>query len=99
MMLHKVDPKVKPLDELCFLKRQKEELFDLRNDPYKMNNVAEKDEYSAVKEKLSSKFEKYLKDTKYPRILGKPVIWEHTVYYEKNGFIGGPRKEAQLFLT
>jgi len=95
MMLHKDDPKVRPLYVLAFLKRPEEELFDLRNDPYQMTNVAEKDEYAAVKEKLSAKLEKYLKDTKDPRALGKPVIWDHTEYYQKNDFIGRPRKEAQ----
>ena len=95
MMLHKDDPKVKPLYELGFLKRPAEELFDLRNDPYQMNNVADKDEYSAVKEELSAKLFKYLKDTLDPRALGEPVIWDHTEYYEKNDFIGRPRKQAR----
>ncbi len=95
MMLHKDAPKVKPLYELAFLKRPEEELFDLRKDPSQMKNVAEDDEYSDAKKELSAKLDKYLKDTGDPRVLGKSVIWDNTEYYEKNDYVGQPRKEAQ----
>ena len=95
MMSHKDEPAVRPLYEQAFLKRPAEELFDLKKDPYQMNNVAEGAEYAEVKSELSGKLERYLKETKDPRILGKEIIWDKQAYYLEADYVGQPRKEAR----
>ena len=94
MMSHKDDPKVKPLYEQAFLKRPAEELYDLKKDPYQMNNVASDAGYAEIKSELSNKLEGYLKETKDPRVLGKEIIWDRQAYYLESDFVGRPRKEA-----
>ncbi|TCC88614.1 DUF4976 domain-containing protein [Pedobacter frigiditerrae] len=41
------------------------ELFDLEKDPYEMNNLYNKPEYSSLKEKMEKEFEKQLIETRY----------------------------------
>ena len=45
MMKHKDDPAARPFFEQAFLEHPKDELFDLKNDPFQMNNVAYVEEY------------------------------------------------------
>ena len=94
MMEHKDEPKVKVLYEQAFLKRPEEELYDLRKDPYQMNNVAMNAGYTEIKKELSSKLDRYLKKTGDPRILGKEIIWDTQNYYLESDFVGRPRDEA-----
>ena len=70
MKENKDDPAVKRLFELGFGKRPGEELFDLRNDPDQLNNVADKPKYARIKKKLSSKLMVELKATADPRVTG-----------------------------
>jgi uncharacterized sulfatase len=64
------DPKVKPLFELSFGKRPAEELYDIRKDPNEMTNVAADPAYADAKKKLAADLEKFLTDTKDPRVIG-----------------------------
>jgi arylsulfatase A-like enzyme len=94
MMSHKAEPKVKVLYEQAFLKRLGEELYDLRKDPYQMNNVALDGRYAKIKNELSNKLERYLRKTGDPRILGKEIIWDSQNYYLESDFVARPSKEA-----
>ena len=94
MLEHRDDPHVRPLFDLGFNKRSAEELYDLRNDPYQMNNVATKAKYQNVRRDLSGRLDAYLKETGDPRATGKEVIWDTTMYYQPRDFIPGPSKEA-----
>ncbi|MFC1607866.1 sulfatase-like hydrolase/transferase [Candidatus Latescibacterota bacterium] len=94
MLLHRNDPKVKPLFEDGFMKRPEEELFDLGNDPYQMNNVACNDGYKSTKSELSQKLDDYLRDTGDPRALGKEIIWDSTPYYCEVDFTPRPNNKA-----
>ena len=77
------DPKVKPFFDLGFGKRPGEELYDLRKDPYNVNNVAEVAEYVSAKKELSEKLLQWMQGEKDPRINGggdeidryKPTTW------------------------
>jgi hypothetical protein len=77
------DPKVKPFFELGFAKRPNEELYDLRKDPYNLNNVADLVEYASAKKGLSEKLLKWMQEEKDPRLNGggdeidryKPTTW------------------------
>ena len=50
------------------------ELYDIQKDPYQINNLADKKEYSAVLKDLRSKLLDQLKETDDPRLKGKASI-------------------------
>ena len=55
------------LFRLAFAKRPYEELYDLRKDPQQFVNVADKEEYRQIKEKLSGRLDEWMKKTRDPR--------------------------------
>jgi len=77
------DPAVKPFFELGFGKRPGEELYDLKKDPFNINNVANLPEYESAKKELSGKLLQWMQDEKDPRLNGggdeidryKPTTW------------------------
>ncbi|MBN2137915.1 MAG: sulfatase-like hydrolase/transferase [Sedimentisphaerales bacterium] len=81
MMQNRNQPKVKKLFELAFAKRPAEELYDLREDPHQLNNVADQAEYLDVKMKLAATLTEKLKATKDPRVLGNGDIFDKYPYY------------------
>jgi N-sulfoglucosamine sulfohydrolase len=95
MMEHRNDPAVKPLFEQAFMKRPEEELFDLKKDPFQMNNVAYSEEYREIKKMLVKQLTEYLVKTEAPRETGGEVIWDNSEYFKEADWIGKPRKEAQ----
>jgi N-sulfoglucosamine sulfohydrolase len=94
MLANKDNPLVKPLFEYAFLKRPSEELYDLGNDPWQMNNIAYHDEYQSIKKNLSEKLNDYLESTGDPRTLGGEIIWDSTTYYCEDDFNPKPSEEA-----
>ncbi len=94
LLVNKDDPEIGPLFELAFGKRQGEELFDLRNDPQQMNNVAFSQDYAARKAELSAALDEYLSATGDPRITGGERKWENGEYYETPDFRPRPGKHA-----
>ena len=48
-------------------KRPEEELFDLKNDPWQLQNVADKPEYAAARKKMRALLDKWMKGTADPR--------------------------------
>jgi len=81
MMDHRDDPKVGRLFELAFGKRPAEELYDLRNDPGQLNNVAGEAGYAEIKEKLAADLMDELTATGDPRIMGKGDVFDNYPYY------------------
>ncbi len=65
---------------LCFGKRPAEELYDLRNDPDQLNNVAAHDDFSAIKKKLGATLTAQLKATHDPRETGADVKFDDYPY-------------------
>ena len=65
---HRDDPPVKPLYDLIYGKRPPEELYDLKNDPDQVRNVADVAAYSDAKSDLSERLMKVLRDTRDPRL-------------------------------
>ena len=59
------------LFRLTFAKRAAEELYDVRKDPYNLNNLANDQSYADVKNKLAAKLSSRLLETKDPRSVGK----------------------------
>jgi uncharacterized sulfatase len=80
MVSHADDPKVKPLFELSFGKRPAEELYDIKKDPNEMTNVAADPAYADAKKKLAADLEKFLTDTKDPRVIGGGEKFDEYLY-------------------
>jgi hypothetical protein len=81
MYEHRNDPKIQPLFELSFGKRPAEELFELRDDPEQLRNVAGKAEYKNAKSSMADELERYLRKMGDPRALGKPAPWDRYPVY------------------
>jgi uncharacterized sulfatase len=62
--------------ELAVAKRPAEELYDARKDPGNLVNLAERPEHADTLKRLRGELERYLKETKDPRALGKGEVWE-----------------------
>jgi N-sulfoglucosamine sulfohydrolase len=56
--------------DLAHAKRPEFELFDIKNDPYNLNNLTGKREYAYIEKKLKQALRDELKKTEDPRIVG-----------------------------
>lgn len=66
--MHEHKSEIPQLFALAFGKRHAEELYDLKNDPAQIVNVAAEARYRTSKETLSDGLEEYLKGTNDPRM-------------------------------
>jgi len=64
------DPTVKYFFDLGFGKRPADELYDLKKDPFNVNNVADQPEYASAKKELSEKLLRWMQHEKDPRVNG-----------------------------
>ena len=80
LITHKDEHDVEPLYQLAFGKRPKEELYDLKNDPDYMFNIANDPKYSDIKRRLEEKLFNVLKKHDDPRILEEPCKFEFEPY-------------------
>lgn len=62
--------------DLAVQKRPVEELFDIRSDPYCLNDLSVLPEYQNVLFELREKLNARLKETGDPRLTGHGNIWE-----------------------
>ena len=67
---HADDPNYRNYYEWSFAKRPAAELYDIKVDPYQINNLSENPEYDKAKKGLSEKLNTLLKVSKDPRIIG-----------------------------
>lgn len=96
LMDHRNDPKVKPLFDLAMGKRPAIELFDVKNDPDQMKNVANNPEYATIKADLIKKMDEYLVKTKDPRAVGADTkLWDAAPYFSEVDKTPRPTKEMQ----
>lgn len=80
-MEHRDEAGVKGLFELAFGKRPAEELYDLKNDPWQMTNVAGKSEYAEKRKELRSELEKWMRETSDPRAVKDDDHWDAYPYF------------------
>ena len=66
--------------DLSFAQRPAEELYDLREDPGQLNNVATDPAYAAIKSELSQRLTEALQATGDPRVVGGAEPWETQTY-------------------
>lgn len=74
------NPETRYLWEWSFGKRPAEELFNIADDPYCINNLASDKSFSGIKKGLKSKMEEELRKQNDPRMFGKGDIF-HTYKY------------------
>jgi arylsulfatase A-like enzyme len=70
------DPKWKPLYDLAYGKRPREELYDLKSDPHQVHNVAANPQYAKVRGELDSRLMNELSRTGDPRLVDNGKFFE-----------------------
>ena len=78
---HHADPKISRFLELAVGKRPAEELYDIRQDPGCLVNLAADPKHGPTRQRLAKELEDYLRQTGDPRVLGKGEIWETYIRY------------------
>jgi arylsulfatase A-like enzyme len=81
---NRIDPKLGKYWELCFGKRNREELYQISKDYDCMSNLALHPEFQAVKEKLKDQLYNQLKEENDPRMFGKGHIFDEYQYANEN---------------
>ncbi len=71
--------------QLAYDRRPAEELYDLKSDPFQMQNVAANPAHAPAKKQLWTRLQSYLRQTGDPRIEGRDP-WKDYVYYQTTGF-------------
>jgi N-sulfoglucosamine sulfohydrolase len=86
------DPAIRPFYKLAMAKRPSEELYDVVNDPYNLNNLAKVDEYQEILGTMRKLLFDFLSETGDPRVVGPvPDIFEN---YQRYGRMRGfPRPD------
>ena len=82
MLKNKNVENIKPLFDLAFSKRPEYELYNLKEDPFQMNNLIDVVAYKPILEALSNQLQSYLIETKDPREIGPLFDWDNAPYYK-----------------
>ncbi len=73
-------PAVARLFQLAFGRRPAEELYDMKEDPHQLTNLAGQPELEATRAELAERLKAYLKLTEDPRVTGKSP-WDTYPFY------------------
>lgn len=73
---HRDDPAIRPYFLMAVDKRPADELYDIRNDPGCLHNVAGDIAHTSARLGLAQQLLDYLRKTGDPRILGNGDVWE-----------------------
>jgi len=76
LIAHRADPRWRHYYEMAFAKRPGEELYDLRNDPDQIKNVAADAAYAGQKRELAERLMNVLRGAGDPRITGDGQTFE-----------------------
>ncbi len=77
---HRDDRSFRQFYELAFAKRTGQELYDLREDPDQLTNVAGQSAYAEVQEQLSKRLIGKLRATEDPRVIGDGEVFDTYPY-------------------
>jgi arylsulfatase A-like enzyme len=88
LLEHQNDSKYSKYVASIFGKRPAEELYDLRNDPNQLENVALREEYADILKQHRTRVDDWMRQTSDPRIDPSYEAWDHYPYYGK-----APRRE------
>lgn len=81
LLAHRTDPEIEEYFHLAVDKRPHEELFDIKNDPACLKNIARDPEYQEVLMQHRHQLGGYLMQTLDPRVTGNGDIFEAYVRY------------------
>lgn len=76
---------------LAFAKRPADELYDLRDDPEQIENVAEDPRYAAERQRLRTELDRWMRDTADPRATEDDDRWDRYPYYGQPARVQGAR--------
>ncbi|MHC4124441.1 MAG: sulfatase family protein, partial [Planctomycetota bacterium] len=82
LLEHQNEPDIKPFFKKIFKKRPAEELYDVKNDPAQINNLADKPAFSKIKKQLREQLEQYQRQTNDPRVRGESPWDDYPFYYK-----------------
>ena len=80
MIHHREDLDVEPLFQLGFGKRPREELYDLKEDPHYLRNVADDPAYANIKGQMEARLKQVLEEQDDPRLMEQPCRYEYEPY-------------------
>ncbi len=80
MIHHRSEEQVRKLFQMGFGKFPAEELYDLRIDPYYINNVVEDQAYSGVRRQLADQLMAVLKEQEDPRVVEPDCRFERSPF-------------------
>ncbi len=84
LLQHLTDPLYERHVALIFGKRPSEELYDLRNDPHQLANVADRPEYAVALKQHRTQVEEWMQRTHDPRLDPAYDGWDAFPYYGKS---------------
>lgn len=76
LIAHREDAEIGRFLELAVAKRPAEELFDIRNDPGCLNNLAADERWASTRQELENRLNRYLQSTEDARVIDGGDIWE-----------------------
>jgi len=88
LIAHRAEPQWKGLFEHTFGLRPAEELYDLRQDPDQVKNVAADPSYAGTKAEMSARLLKQLADAGDPRVTGDGMTFERPPFAGLNDSTG-----------
>lgn len=83
LLAHQSDPAYAKHIALIFGKRPAEELYDLRNDPNQLTNIADRAEHADALKLLRARVDEWMKQTNDPRVDPTNDDWDKFPYYGK----------------
>ncbi len=83
---------VKRLFDLAFGKRPSNELYDLKTDPWQMNNLAENPLFASQRERLAKQLAAELKHTEDPRASGMGAMFDKAHYVTGGSVVRPPTR-------
>lgn len=81
LLEYREDQEIRPFFEMAVGKRPAEELFDIKNDPYCLVNLAEDDQYREALLEHRASLGAYLMQTGDPRVTGRGDVYETYIRY------------------
>ena len=81
--------------EYAFAARDEFELYDLRDDPDQITNVASNPEYAKTRLTLTNRLMRILRDTGDPRVTGDGTTFDRKPYVDPS-FVPPPKKKKIL---
>ena len=80
LVTHRKEEEVKPFYQFAFGKRPREELFNIQEDPYQINNLAADPAYESIRQSLEQQLMKTLQETGDPRVSTEAIPFEKAPY-------------------